>query len=175
MKNLALIPLLFVLIACQSKKNETEKSYMVENTELSAAKTEKEDLKFKSTGIQTIYSAYASLRDALVETDFETAKKYAQQLSIALESESKMQEAGIASNIFSAGEIEIARRHFYELNEGMEAILEGNIESGKINKCYCPMALDNKGASWFSTKDEINNPYFGDKMLKCGVIKKTLE
>jgi len=37
----------------------------------------------------------------------------------------------------------------------------------------CPMAL-NTGAYWLSSSKEIRNPYFGDKMLKCGSTKETL-
>lgn len=39
---------------------------------------------------------------------------------------------------------------------------------------YCPMALGNKGANWLSREPEIRNPYFGDKMLKCGLVKDTI-
>ena len=34
------------------------------------------------------------------------------------------------------------------------------------------MASDGKGANWLSETKEITNPYFGAKMLKCGVVKK---
>ena len=40
---------------------------------------------------------------------------------------------------------------------------------------YCPMAFDNKGAFWISENKEIRNPYFGDKMLKCGEVKRELK
>jgi len=38
---------------------------------------------------------------------------------------------------------------------------------------YCPMAFDNAGASWLSKDKEVNNPYFGAKMLNCGEVKRT--
>ncbi len=38
----------------------------------------------------------------------------------------------------------------------------------------CPMANDNKGAYWISLEKEIKNPYYGEKMLKCGENKETL-
>jgi hypothetical protein len=38
----------------------------------------------------------------------------------------------------------------------------------------CPMANDNKGAYWISQEKEIRNPYYGEKMLKCGENKETL-
>tara|TARA_R100000951_G_scaffold96970_1_gene86473 strand:+ start:155 stop:853 length:699 start_codon:yes stop_codon:yes gene_type:complete len=39
---------------------------------------------------------------------------------------------------------------------------------------YCPMAFDGKGAYWLVETEEIKNPYFGLKMLKCGEIKEKL-
>jgi hypothetical protein len=37
------------------------------------------------------------------------------------------------------------------------------------------MVEDNKGAYWLSESEEINNPYFGDKMLRCGEVKKIIK
>jgi YHS domain-containing protein len=37
------------------------------------------------------------------------------------------------------------------------------------------MAFDNRGASWLQRGDAINNPYFGQAMLRCGEIKETIE
>lgn len=36
---------------------------------------------------------------------------------------------------------------------------------------HCPMAKDNQGADWISDEKAIRNPYFGDKMMKCGSVK----
>jgi hypothetical protein len=35
------------------------------------------------------------------------------------------------------------------------------------------MALDNEGADWLALEEQIRNPYFGDKMMKCGLVKKS--
>ena len=37
------------------------------------------------------------------------------------------------------------------------------------------MAFNNEGGFWFSEEKEIMNPYFGDKMLHCGSIQKTIK
>ncbi|MDP4711654.1 MAG: efflux RND transporter periplasmic adaptor subunit [Saprospiraceae bacterium] len=39
---------------------------------------------------------------------------------------------------------------------------------------HCPMAFNNNGADWLSVDSEIRNPYFGEKMLKCGIIKENI-
>ena len=46
--------------------------------------------------------------------------------------------------------------------------------SQKVYVDFCPMAFDNTGADWISDVQEIKNPYFGDKMMKCGSIKLEL-
>lgn len=40
---------------------------------------------------------------------------------------------------------------------------------------HCPMANNDKGADWISDEEGIRNPYFGDKMMKCGFVKTTVE
>ena len=37
------------------------------------------------------------------------------------------------------------------------------------------MANGDKGAYWLSSIEEIENPYFGDEMLKCGETRETLD
>ncbi|WP_420581337.1 DUF3347 domain-containing protein [Reichenbachiella sp.] len=166
------------ITACNNNPQSSSEtaSEPTETTTESVKDTATDGVKFKSKGIQTIYSAYEKLRDALVATDYETAKTFAKDLSDALKAdESTWQQASIADGIMNAGDVEKAREVFSELNNSMESVFEGAVESGEINKCYCPMALDNEGASWFSTTKEIKNPYFGDKMLKCGMVKKTIK
>jgi hypothetical protein len=36
------------------------------------------------------------------------------------------------------------------------------------------MAFDDKGAYWLSEMKEIRNPYFGDRMLKCGETREMM-
>ena len=73
--------------------------------------------------------------------------------------------------------IEMKRHHFSIVsNKTTEAIEKFGINT--VNPVYlefCPMAFDNKGGFWISKEKEIKNPYFGDKMLKCGEVKKTFD
>ncbi|XOF32784.1 MAG: efflux RND transporter periplasmic adaptor subunit [Candidatus Electrothrix sp. YB6] len=39
---------------------------------------------------------------------------------------------------------------------------------------FCPMAFDNTGATWLAPSEEINNPYFGAMMLRCGEVRRQL-
>lgn len=40
---------------------------------------------------------------------------------------------------------------------------------------FCPMANNDKGGYWLSADSAIKNPYFGEKMLKCGSVKSVLK
>lgn len=39
---------------------------------------------------------------------------------------------------------------------------------------YCPMAFNNRGAYWLQQSKQIDNAYFGAKMLRCGEIKRSI-
>lgn len=41
-----------------------------------------------------------------------------------------------------------------------------------IYQMHCPMAFDNKGASWLQSTPELRNPYYGSMMLTCGTLEK---
>ena len=73
--------------------------------------------------------------------------------------------------------IEMKRSHFSIVsNKLTEAIDKFGVALNKpLYLEYCPMAFGNKGAFWLSSDKEIKNPYFGDKMLKCGEVKRELK
>lgn len=59
-------------------------------------------------------------------------------------------------------------------NQIIELVENFGLKMETVYVTYCPMALKDKGAYWLSEFKEINNPYFGDKMLKCGEVKKVI-
>ena len=73
-------------------------------------------------------------------------------------------------------DVEEQRKHFKPLSESMVAITSSfsNLDQ-PIYIQYCPMADGNKGAPWLSLEDKVLNPYFGDKMLTCGSVTKTIQ
>jgi Cu(I)/Ag(I) efflux system membrane fusion protein len=54
------------------------------------------------------------------------------------------------------------------------SIKEFGINSYKAYYQYCPMALNNTGAFWLSNVEEIQNPYMGQSMPKCGSTKEII-
>jgi len=79
-----------------------------------------------------------------------------------------------SSNIATTKDIEKARSSFALLSESMIALAK-RFGTGKqaVNRMHCPMAFNDRGADWLQNTDEIENPYFGSAMFRCGIIKET--
>lgn len=120
-------------------------------------------------------SDYMSLKDALVLTDASAAKSAARKLVESATSENwsaAIIEA--AGTIANSDDVEAQRTAFKTVTDGLIEALKANDSNDGVYVQYCPMAFDNTGASWLSTSDQIRNPYFGDKMLKCGRVTEEL-
>lgn len=129
------------------------------------------NIKFKEEKMATLFEHYDGVKKALVDTDAENAAKHAEELSAASDGAVKAAAAKIAE----ASDVNVQREAFSELTKAMEPVLEGSLENGKIYKQFCPMAFEGKGDYWYSDSEEIRNPYFGDKMLKCGRVEETIQ
>lgn len=82
-----------------------------------------------------------------------------------------------ASNeAFGADDIYGTRQSFATLSNAIIEVLKtfGHAEIRGLYEFYCSMAFDGKGASWVQDSEEIANPYYGARMLKCGVEKGEL-
>ncbi|MFV8281155.1 hypothetical protein ACNKXS_06400, partial [Christiangramia marina] len=83
--------------------------------------------------------------------------------------------ATIAEAIATSDDVNIQREKFSELTAVMDSVLKNAISGGKIFKHYCPMAFEGKGDYWYSSSEQIRNPYYGDIMLKCGRVEETIQ
>ena len=146
------------------------------------------DIKFK-TQLGTFVNTYLKMKDAFVATDEKTVEKEANNALSALNNVDMKLLKGDAhiewmkllkpikenlNGIISMKGIEMKRSHFSIVsNKITETIEKFGIHTDKpVYLEFCPMAFDNKGGFWISKDKEIKNPYFGDKMLKCGEVKK---
>lgn len=68
------------------------------------------------------------------------------------------------------------RAQFALLSEQVLAVLGRFGSPGKtLYKASCPMAFDNRGASWVQAGEEVSNPYFGHVMLRCGDLEEVFK
>ncbi|MFQ6677963.1 MAG: efflux RND transporter periplasmic adaptor subunit [Fidelibacterota bacterium] len=70
--------------------------------------------------------------------------------------------------------IDVIRDAFRKVSLSMVSLEEsfGHSTGDVYYEVFCPMAFGNEGAVWLTNKKDINNPYFGEKMLNCGEVKK---
>jgi len=136
-------------------------------------------------------TTYLTLKDALVATDGEASKEAANQVLSSLAKIDMslvkddahnywMKQQGAikahSEKITTSDDIEEQRKQFDFLSQALvKATKVFGIGEATLYVQHCPMANNNEGADWLSNVEEIRNPYFGDKMLTCGLVKTTID
>jgi Cu(I)/Ag(I) efflux system membrane fusion protein len=81
-----------------------------------------------------------------------------------------------AEKIKTSDDLSEQRLAFARFNDALyRSLVLFGLHRGTVYYQYCPMANGDEGAYWFSTFKEIENPYFGESMLKCGETREILE
>lgn len=132
---------------------------------------------FNDKKLGVAYEHYTYLTNALVASNSKEAKIAAAKLHKSLTGVGKSEKAsGEAEKISSTDDLDKQRKAFSLLSDEMKLLItESKLSSGELYVVYCPMADNNKGASWLSNEKQIKNPYFGHAMLKCGSVKETIQ
>jgi membrane fusion protein, copper/silver efflux system len=155
-------------------------------------KAENINPKFKKQ-MRGIVTKYLAIKDALVIDNAANAKSAAKAMDEAIENvnmklltddEHHMSWMGSAKmmkmqlkNIWDEDDIETQRKAFGKLSDDLtQAIKSLGVDMGgkSLYLEFCPMANNNKGSYWISLEKKIMNPFFGQKMLKCGEVKETM-
>jgi Cu(I)/Ag(I) efflux system membrane fusion protein len=151
--------------------------------------TESTPVAFKHQ-LAEVTNAYLALKDAFVAADNFQANKDAQAILEALSvtdmslikgnshiywMEKLNALTAHSEKITELSDVEEQRKQFDFLSQSLiETIKVFGIPEDTFYVSHCPMAFNNVGADWISDATEIRNPYFGDKMLKCGLVKDTI-
>ena len=152
--------------------------------------------------INSVVSAYLSLKDAFVNADIakikEQEKKFISVIDSVKLDDLKKDTTGIfqsaqliigdiksnAEAISKETDITEMRQDFRMVSENFFPLLKTiHYEGEKLYWQNCPMAFgEGKDASWISNTEEIINPYLGKNhpeykgtMLHCGEIKDTIQ
>lgn len=140
--------------------------------------------------LSELMEAYLALKDALVETEADRAAQAAQGLLERVNAALPSALSGAAAAYWE-GKRDALRQHSGKIAQSKDVetqrqqfefvsllLIEASKVLGVHGKTlyvqYCPMAFDNQGAPWLSQETAILNPYFGDKMLRCGVVQDSL-
>jgi len=134
------------------------------------------DPMFKDEAMSKAYGHYIHPKEALVASHPDEAKGAADKLQKSLASLGNTKSAQAeAGKVASASILDEQRKAFAVLSNEMTTLVKAStLSMGEIYLEYFPMANGNTGAFWLSNEKEIKNPYFGDKMLKCGSVKETI-
>jgi len=169
---LTLILILVFFFSCQSPVDSSEQIEINES-----------ELVIKNSYDNDLIGQYLRIKDALVATNAEEAANAAKSMKNILLNENDISVNLrnlnlIIEEIINNNEIKDKRISFYELSKYLvKALKNKSIETNQGRDIYiqfCPMAMNNKGAIWLSTDYNVLNPYYGETMLKCGVVRDTI-
>jgi Cu(I)/Ag(I) efflux system membrane fusion protein len=134
--------------------------------------------------------AYLLVKDALVASDVAATEAAAQKMRNALGKVDMALLKGDAhlywmeqlkalqahsEKITATTDLEAQRRQFDFLSQALiQTVKVFGVSTDTLYVQHCPMAFDDNGADWLSAEDKVLNPYFGEAMLRCGIIEETL-
>ena len=141
--------------------------------------------------MKEVLNAYLEMKNALVNSNASAADKAVAKMSSmveavdgsSLEGEGKEaweQHASLYKDKLAEMQhvqgLEEKRSYFSHISEIVYCTVKSFDlkEDMELYATYCPMAFDGKGAYWIAETDQIRNPYFGEKMMKCGEVKEEL-
>jgi Cu(I)/Ag(I) efflux system membrane fusion protein len=142
--------------------------------------------------LNPMYSAYLAAAASLAKDDWDSARNQLGKLVAAAKSvDAKalnedtrgLWKADLNRLALSALEARDAvkrddvRRHFGRLSRVMMHVIAtyGHALDQRVLRYHCPMALDARGADWMQLGMEVENPYYGPAMLRCGDRVATYE
>lgn len=147
------------------------------------------DAGFQS-GFRQMTELYITLKDAFVATDPTAAIEAATKLEQRLEqidadlltgdvySFWQQHKRALESHLqeLAASEAVAAQRQQFEFISTLmiDLVLAFGTED-TLYVQHCPMAFNDKGADWLAYEDQILNPYFGEEMLRCGVVQDSIQ
>lgn len=191
-----LVYLVAFAFSCSDKKQEAQQ----EQTEMDHASTTEMpeatapafmvNAEFQSQ-LAATFTTYLNLKDAFVATDATAVNDAAAKTQGALLGVDMKLLDGAAHNdwmifqneldgalkgILSTDDMEKKREIFSAASDALyKSIKAFGLGGATVFYEYCPMAFNNEGGYWLSDNSEIRNPYFGDKMLKCGSVAEVLK
>ncbi|QNL48863.1 DUF3347 domain-containing protein [Olivibacter sp. SDN3] len=126
--------------------------------------------------LSTVFAAYISLKDALVDSDPNEASHAANTLAESLNTIHGCENtAMLAQELANTKDLGIQRTAFSTISEDVIAMYKNtSLNAGTIYVIHCPMYNNNEGANWLSVSPEVENPYFGDEMLTCGTVTEEI-
>lgn len=186
MKNIFLVSLIGLLVACDSNPPKEEKQANLQIENGVSINSDQFNSQFK----QFLHSYY-DLKDAFIKEEMvaidATADSLAKQINQILIKELKSDSTQKAAQILIESiqgelkglkgetDIEEKRKAFQMIGEQLLVLIQTvQYDNEIIYSQFCPMAMNDNGATWLSNSADIKNPYLPKTMLECGEVKDTL-
>jgi hypothetical protein len=180
-KSIAATLLLVVSFTNAQEKEKMEHNHGAMKMDHSKMMNKKSDAK-----AEAILSDYFMLKDALVADDSKKAAQAGLKLEASLKAFDKsnytkeaqkelidiIEDAIEQAQHIAKSPIGHQREHFKTLSKDVSDMVTITGTKSTLYEQFCPMY--DKGSAWLSTSNEVRNPYYGSKMLKCGKIQKTI-
>ena len=143
--------------------------------------------KMNDAKAEAVLADYFMLKDALVGDDTKKAAQAGTKLMASLKafntkSYTKDEQSELIDIVEDATEhaehisdspIDHQREHFKTLSKDITDMVAITGTKNTLYEQFCPMY--DKGSAWLSASNEVRNPYYGSKMLKCGKVQKTIQ
>ena len=164
--------------ACSDQSTATNQANKVQETKgkgneaLSSAVSER---------IKKTLKDYEAIREALAADRLNDVAGIATRLEASAEAAKKEAPPDVTSrlnemksataNLKAGGDADAPRKTFGDLSRAVVSLLVEHRALSKNRYIFeCPMAQGYK--KWIQTKKELENPYMGGRMLKCGSASK---
>ena len=146
-------------------------------------KASKKTITTSTLPTDVVMAQYILLKNAFVNDAASKAKEQLQSFDLMVNSQLALEGLelqkqtllnGIAELIkaMQSQAFEDQRETFIKLTGVMIQWNEAYPGQEKLYMQYCPMYKG--GNYWLSMEEQVLNPYYGSKMLRCGVVEKTL-
>jgi hypothetical protein len=166
---------LSILMACNTSSNKSteSKDSTSHKTEVATAT----NISFKDAKLQSIYTSYITLKDALVASKPTDAQVASKALAGELVTYSGCENTAVtAHKIENTKDIVTQRKEFTALSSDVIALFKhAELSSGTIFIQHCPMANKGDGGDWLASEKKIQNPYYGSKMMECGAVVEEIK
>jgi Cu(I)/Ag(I) efflux system membrane fusion protein len=140
--------------------------------------------------LRNFLADYFALNKALIEDNMDGAKVAAKKLAETVQQFEMTKLAGDQMSFYHAQEAKLNQglkaisesSDIEEIREDLSVVSKGIYSLAKafhpneseLYYQFCPMAKNGEGANWLSSEKEIENPYMGQRMLKCGRTQEVI-
>jgi Cu(I)/Ag(I) efflux system membrane fusion protein len=120
--------------------------------------------------VKSVYDHYLKLQADMANDSLTGVAENANAITKAVQSDAKMLPAEVgaqAEALAKAKDLRTARAAFKPLSDTLIKYLADHKARSAYVEVYCPMAR----ASWLQADKNVNNPYMGQAMSRCGEIQ----